>query len=74
MTISKLNRYYIYGILPAFIICAIITFYASFIDGSFFMLGFIWPYSYYTPGIEEKLINKYGRFSFLNISFISFIN
>lgn len=66
---SELNRYYLQGIAPALLGFIIITIAVHLIDGSFYMLGFAWPYSYYTPGLSKKLEDRYGRFSFLNMSY-----
>lgn len=66
---SQLNRYYLQGIAPALIIFIVVSFTVHFIDASFYMLGFVWPYSYYTPGLGDKLKNRYGRLSLLNLSY-----
>jgi hypothetical protein len=66
---SQLNRYYLYGIVPAFIIFSVTLMMSDFINASFYMLGFVWPYSYYTPGLKEKLSKNYGNLSFLSMSF-----
>tara|TARA_B110000908_G_C10126879_1_gene390305 strand:+ start:343 stop:741 length:399 start_codon:yes stop_codon:yes gene_type:complete len=66
---SKLNRYYFYGVFPALIVTLVMSQLLHFIDASFYILGFIWPYSYYTPGSREQILNGQKRFSFLGLSF-----
>lgn len=65
---SELNRYYLYGIFPALIIFFIITGVSGLIEAAFYMLGFVWPYSFYTPGLSDKLDQRNHRFSFLGLS------
>ncbi|MCR9204239.1 MAG: hypothetical protein NXH75_06665, partial [Halobacteriovoraceae bacterium] len=62
---SKLHRYYLYGLLPAIIVWALISAFVNQIYAVFYLLGFTWPFMYYTPGFEEKANSRSYRFSFL---------
>lgn len=62
---SKLRKYYLYGLLPAAVAWLIISFLIDQMYGVFFMLGYVWPYMYYTPGFEEKAMSRNYRFSLL---------
>lgn len=62
---NKLTKYYCYGIIPSFLIFIVIALSTEAMYGVFFLIGFFWPYMYYTPGFEEKALSKNYRFSFL---------
>lgn len=62
---SKLQRYYLYGLLPAIVLWAIISAFVDQVYAIFFLIGFTWPFMYYTPGFEEKATSRSYRFSFL---------
>lgn len=62
---DKLLKYYKFGLLPILILWLIITLLAEVMDGVFFLLGFMWPYLYYTPGFEEKARSDAYKYSFL---------
>jgi len=64
----KLRRYYLYGLLPALAVTLVLAFVGDYMLGCFFMLGFIWPYSNYTPNMREKLTAKPKRLSLISIS------
>lgn len=65
---SLLNRYYLYGLVPLFITCFILFLVSSSFEVAlFFAIGFIWPYSFSTPGLREKLEDKEYRLSFLRL-------
>ncbi len=66
---NKLNHYYLFGVFPALTITLIISQAFHFIDASFYILGFIWPYSYYTPGSRDEILKGRNRFSFLGLSY-----
>jgi hypothetical protein len=66
---NKLNRYYFFGIFPALVITLVISQLLHFIDASFYILGFIWPYSYYTPDNREVVLGGQKRYSFLGLSY-----
>ena len=66
---KELFQYYLYGVFPALIIFAIVALAIHFMAASFFMLGFIWPYSYYTPGLKEKLSENPRKLSLLSMSY-----
>ncbi len=62
---QELLRYYKYGLTPIFILWLLVTIFSDAMDGAFFLMGFMWPYLYYTPGFEEKAQSKAYRYSFL---------
>lgn len=62
---SKLQKYYLYGLVPALIIWGLISAFVDQIYAIFFLIGFTWPFMYYTPGFEEKATSQTYRFSFL---------
>ena len=62
---DKLVRYYKYGLIPILILWLILTFVTTPMSGAFFLMGFMWPYLYYTPGFEDKAQSKAYRYSFL---------
>lgn len=66
---NKLNRYYLFGILPALAVTLVVSQLFHFIDASFYILGFIWPYSYYTPVDREQILKGHKKFSFLGLSY-----
>ncbi len=62
---QQLLRYYKFGLIPVFILWLLITIFSDGMDGAFFLMGFMWPYLYYTPGFEEKAKSDAYKFSFL---------
>ena len=62
---DKLVRYYKYGLIPILILWLILTFVTTPMSGAFYLMGFMWPYLYYTPGFEDKAQSKAYRYSFL---------
>lgn len=62
---SQLLRYYKYGLIPIVILWVIVMFSFGALEGAFFLIGFMWPYLYYTPGFEEKAQSKAYKYSFL---------
>ncbi len=62
---QQLLKYYKYGLIPVLILWLVITAVSDAMDGAFFLMGFMWPYLYYTPGFEEKALSKAYKFSFL---------
>ena len=64
-TKAKLLRYYKFGLVPILVLWLIITLTFAVMDGVFFLLGFTWPYLYYTPGFEGKAKSDAYKYSFL---------
>ena len=62
---QRLQRYYKYGLLPILVLWLLITIFFNAMVGAFFLLGFVWPYLYYTPGFEEKAKSNAYKYSFL---------
>lgn len=62
---TKLQRYYLYGLVPILICWLLLSIFFDQIYGVFFLLGYIWPYMYHTPGFAEKATSRPYRFSFL---------
>lgn len=62
---KKLQRYYTFGLLPILIVWALISIFVDPMFGIFFLIGYTWPYMYYTPGFEDKARSKSYRFSLL---------
>ena len=62
---KKIQKYYAYGLLPILVVWALISIFISHVYGVFFLIGYTWPYMYYTPGFEERAQSKSYRFSFL---------
>lgn len=62
---QKRQKYYLYGLVPALIVWGLISVASDPVFGVFFMLGYSWPFMYYTPGFEEKALSRSYRFSFL---------
>ena len=62
---KKLQKYYLYGLVPALAVWVLISFSLDHVYGVFFMLGYIWPYMYHTPGFDERALSRNYRFSFL---------
>lgn len=62
---TKLLKYYKFGLIPVLVLWLIITFVSDAMDGAFFLLGFMWPYLYYTPGFEDKAKSDAYKYSFL---------
>ncbi len=62
---QKRQKYYLYGLLPALVFWGLLTLFTDPVFGVFFMLGYSWPFMYYTPGFEEKALSRSYRFSFL---------
>ena len=62
---SRLHRYYLYGLLPTIIIASVIAIFATQFEAFLYLVGFTWPYLYYTPGFEEKATSATYRFALL---------
>jgi hypothetical protein len=68
--LSRLNRYYVYG-MPFSLIVIIFLFFlkVEVVAIGLCTIGFFWGYSLYTPGLKEKILKKRNRFSFITLSF-----
>ncbi len=62
---QKLQRYYLYGLMPVLILWALLSYGINFMVGLFFLIGYVWPYMYHTPGFAEKASSANYRYSFL---------
>ena len=62
---KKLQKYYLYGLMPVLVIWILLSLIVNQLYGVFFLLGYIWPYMYYTPGFAEKASSRSYRFSLL---------
>jgi hypothetical protein len=62
---EKLQRYYMYGLMPVLVLWVLLSYGINFMVGLFFLVGYIWPYMYHTPGFAEKARSANYRYSFL---------
>jgi hypothetical protein len=66
---QKRNKYYLYGLLPVFILWIVVTVLFGIMASSFFLIGFLWPFLYYTPGFKEKACSQSYKYSLLGNAF-----
>lgn len=66
---EKLRKYYFYGLAPAIVMAILIGAGTDLIFACYFMVGFSWPYSFYTPNLRAKINENPSRLSFISLSF-----
>lgn len=68
--IKNRREYYLYGLFPLLILGTLFSFLIkSPLSIAVFVVGFVWPYSLFTPGLKEKITTRKYRFSFMSFVF-----
>ncbi len=69
----SIKKYYLLGLTPIFLLTIALLFMGiGYLNTTIFLLGFIFPYSVFTPGLRDKVERNHYRFSFLRFALVIF--